>query len=313
MKLLQTLLLMLVIPLAWAVPSGQYLKPFVLAETRSSLLSAAKSHVVEKLTADQWKIVADYQPYKGTHVVIATHPELQRLAQTTVKDNADSKGALFFLPQRIALTETPAGVQISYTNPYYFMHAYRLDGPVDTVADSLRQALGWKEEFGSEKGLSKSKLRGYKYAFGMEYFTDLLSLARYSDHKTALKAVEAALKAGKGGTRKVYRIDVPGREASVFGVQLNAGVGSDKFIIDTVDINPLKHTAYMPYEMVVEGGEVYALHPRFRIALHFPDTRMAGEHSFMKMIRSPDSVSEALVNAAGGDYQDGSVGGFQDN
>lgn len=306
MKIFQVLLFMLIAPLGWAAPTGQYLKPYVLADVRNSLLSAAKSQVVEKLTADQWQVVGDFQPFKGAQVLVVTHPEIKKLA--TIKG---SKGALFLLPQRISLTETPAGVQIAYTNPYYFAYAYQVDAPVDVVADSLRQALGWKEEFGSAKGLSVSKLKDYKYAFGMEHFEERLELADYGDYKTAIQKVSTALKAGKGGTSKAYRIDLPGRDASVFGVQMTEGF-NDKQIIDTVDINPLKHTAYLPYEMVVDGGTVYALHPRFRIAISFPDTRMVGDHSFMKMMRAPDDIHKALVNAAGGEYQEGSIGGFQE-
>lgn len=308
LKLFQVVFLLLVASWVWAAPTSQYLKPYVFAEERSGLLSAVKSQVTEKLTADRWQVVGDYQPFKGALVIIVTHPELKKLAQT----QKESRGVLFLLPQRVSLTETASGsVQIAYTNPYYFAAAYQVEQPVDVVADSLRQALGWKEEFGSNKGLPMNKLKDYKYAFGMERFGERLELAEHGDYKTAVQQVEAALKAGKGGTRKVYRLDVPGRDASVFGVQMSEGF-SDKQVIDTVDIGKIKHTAYLPYEIVVDGGEVYALHPRFRIAISFPDTRMVGEHSFMKMMRAPDDINKALVNAAGGDYQEGSIGGFQE-
>ncbi len=308
LKLFHVVFLLLMAQWAWAAPTGQYLKPYVFAEERPGLISAIKSQVVEKLTADRWQVVGDYQPFKGAWVIVVTHPELKKLAQA----QKDSKGVLFLLPQRISLTETANNnVQIAYTNPYYFAYAYQVEQPVDVVADSLRQALGWKEEFGSTKGLPVNKLKDYKYAFGMEKFGERLELASYADYKTATRDVESALKAGKGGTRKVYRLDVPGRDASVFGVQMTEGF-SDKQVIDTVDIGKLKHTAYLPYEIIVEGGEVYALHPRFRIAISFPDTRMVGENSFMKMMRAPDDIHKALVNAAGGEYQEGSIGGFQE-
>ena len=47
------------------------------------------------------------------------------------------------------------------------------------------------------------------------------------------------------------------------------------------------------------GGEL-ALYGRFRIALNFPDLKMTGANSFMKIMESPEAIRKAMVVAAGG-------------
>jgi len=38
---------------------------------------------------------------------------------------------------------------------------------------------------------------------------------------------------------------------------------------------------------------------RYRIAVHFPDTSMAGEHGFTKIMSSPGGIKNALEAVAG--------------
>ena len=52
--------------------------------------------------------------------------------------------------------------------------------------------------------------------------------------------------------------------------------------------------AYFPYEILVNGNEVEALHMRFRMAVHFPDLNMMGDHGFMKLMASPKATEQAL-------------------
>jgi len=74
---------------------------------------------------------------------------------------------------------------------------------------------------------------------------------------------------------------------------------TDKEIMDIVDFQDLRHTAYLPYELMVVGEKVIALRGRYRIALHFPDTKMAGAHGFTKIMSAPWGIQTALEAAAG--------------
>jgi hypothetical protein len=143
---------------------------------------------------------------------------------------------------------------------------------------------------------------------GMPYFHQVDVVAKHPDYQTALKAVESGLAAGKGGTRKVYRIDLPGKEISVFGVAVVTGDGIDKGdkdtdreVMDIMDWQELRITPMLPHEMLVQGGEVVSLRGRFRLALHSPDTKMAGAHGFTRLMSAPGGIRAALSAVAGGE------------
>ena len=112
--------------------------------------------------------------------------------------------------------------------------------------------------------------------------------------------MEKSLAAGKGGVSKVYRIDVPGKDESVFGVAMTKKCSGDKFVMSNIDFKPVRSTAHLPYEMLVSGKKVYALYARFRIAINFPDLKMMGDNSFFKIMCAPDAIEEALTLGAGG-------------
>jgi hypothetical protein len=158
--------------------------------------------------------------------------------------------------------------------------------------------------------LTAKELEKYHYTFGMEYFDQPNKLASYNSYKDAVAAVEKGLAAHKGGTSKVYRIDIPGSKQTVFGVSMFAeGDTGDKFmdeafIMAEIDYKPIRSTGHLPYEILVKGSEVEALHGRFRIAVNFPDLSMMGANSFMNIMPSPDAIKDSLTYAAGGDPVD---------
>jgi hypothetical protein len=205
--------------------------------------------------------------------------------------------------QRVSITKVNGEVQVAYTNPVYMANAYRMTTDLADVAAVLQAALGDQETFGSKDGMRQGQIRKYHYMFGMEYFDDPSVLARYDSYQQAVAAVEQALAAGKGGVGKVYRIDVPGKDETVFGVSLSEGCSGDKFIMEKIDFKPRRSTAHLPYEMLVSGNTVYALYARFRIAINFPDLKMMGDNSFFKIMCAPRAIEEALTLAAGGEIK----------
>ena len=194
--------------------------------------------------------------------------------------------------------------------------AYRMAGDLADVRAQLEGALGAESDFGSEKNLTAEDLRKYHYTVMMEYFDDPSELAEYDNHAEAVKAVEAGLAAGAGGTAKVYRIDVPGKspegkEMSVFGVAMK-GVNADdcsgeEFIMSRIDKDTPRSTAHLPYEMLVYGSDVEALYGRFRIAISLPHLPMMASETcatFMSIMCAPEGIKEALTKAAGGKVND---------
>ena len=277
-----------------ALADDALLKPFVLAAKGAGSLADKVAASNAALLANGFTVVGSYSPYADTTIIVVTNDEMKTAA---AKSNHGGFGAA----QRISVSKVRDEVQVSYTNPTYMANGYRMSGELPVTATKLQAALGKVEEFGAE-GLSAAKLRKYHYMFGMEYFDEPSTLAEYASYEDALKAVETNLAAAKGGVTKVYRVDIPGKKESVFGVAMKSGENKymdDQYIMSVIDFKEVKSAAHLPYELLVSGNKVLALYARFRIALDFPDLKMAGQNSFMKIMESPEAIRKALVSAAG--------------
>jgi hypothetical protein len=279
--------------IASANADNERLKPFVLASKGAGTIAEKAEQAKSALTAAGFSVVGDYSPYPDAEILIVTDDELKQNA-------AASEHGGFGAIQRIAITKSGDEVQVSYTNPVYMSNVYRMKGDLANVSAQLGKALGRVEEFGSEKGLTASQARKYHYMIGMEYFDEPSLLTEYPSYEEAVQSVDAKLSANNNGASKVYRVDVPGKQESVFGVALKAPTDADKYmddryIMSEIDFKDVKSTAHLPYEVLVSGNKVYALYARFRIAINFPDLSMMGKHSFMNIMKTPDAIRDVLT------------------
>jgi len=300
--ILTTAVLLAAIGLTSKVSAADKLMPFILASTAGDDLQQAVSTVKDALADEGFEVVGEYSPIEDTVIVVATNGFLRKLA-------AEEDGGAYFAPQRIAVSKVAGRVQVAYTNPEYWSSVYRVEQNVDQVTEKLKAALGAEKEFGS-RGLSPRKLEKYHYTFGMEYFDDQLKLADYGSHAEAVRELERNLKKGVAGASEVYRIDARGGDVTIFGVSMTEDFSGDKTILEKVDVQPLKHAAHLPYEVVVFGDKVRALAPRFRIAISWPDLKMVGDHSFFEITRSPAEIEKVLTLVAGGKLEKSTAGGF---
>lgn len=293
---------MLALLCAGAVQAAETFRPFVLASKGPGDFDARVQETKAALTAEGFQVLGEYTPYEDTfvekaHVIVVTNDELKKVAGM-------SEYGGFAAPWRVAVTKAGDEIQVSYANPIYIANAYRLKSDLNGVSEALKRALGEQDTFGSAKGLSARKLRKYHYTFGMEYFDDPYKLAEYASHAEAVATLEKNLANGVAGVTKVYRLDLP-NDVTVFGVARKAPTEDDKdmdekYIMSVVDFEELKGTAYLPYEILVDGNKVVALHMRFRMAVHYPDLKMMGANSFMNIMPSPNAIQKALAAAAGG-------------
>ena len=76
----------------------------------------------------------------------------------------------------------------------------------------------------------------------------------------------------------------------LYGFALGGPDGESKFL-PIIDIANPKHTAFLPYEVLVMNNEVHMLHGRFRIALSFPDLTMG---TFTKIMSTPGNIEKLL-------------------
>jgi hypothetical protein len=268
------------------------LKPFVLAQRASGDAAAVVGQVKSQLGGAGFRVVGSYTPYDGTTIIGVTSDELLAAA---AKNRFGAYGAV----QRVTVTKVGDEIQVAFTNPTYMQNGFRMTGDLSGVTAKLAAALGKLEEYGPKDGKTAKQLRKYHYMIGMQYFDEPSELGKFASQAEAVAAVEAGLAAKRGGASKVYRVDLPGGEETVFGVALTQGCGGDGFIMKEIDFKPLRSSGHLPYEVVVSKGEVFALHARFRIAVNFPDLSMMGANSFMRIKCAPDAIEKSLKEVAG--------------
>jgi hypothetical protein len=268
------------------------MKPFVLAQRASGDPAAVVGGVRAKLEGAGFRIVGSYAPYAGATVLAVTSDDLVAAA-------AQGRFGAYGAVQRVTVTTVGGEVQVAFTNPSWMQAGFRMKGDLSGVGAKLATALGRLEEYGPAEGMTPGKLRKYHYMVGMEYFDDPSELGKFASQAEAVAAIEAGLAAKRGGASKVYRVDVPGSEETVFGVALTQGCSSDAFIMKEIDFKPLRSTGHLPYELVVSKGEVFALYGRFRIAMNFPDLSMMGDNSFMRIKCAPDAIEGSLKQVVG--------------
>ena len=284
-----------------SVSAEEFLKPFVFAYNTQNSIDTEANEVKSRLESAGFDMVGEYTPYDGALIMVVTSDDLKKAA-------ASSEYGGYEAGQRVTLTKVNGKVQVSYTDPVYYGNAYRIEdmSGASAALASLQSALGKGTSFGTgDKQLTAKKLRKYHYMFGMEYFDDPSELAEYDDYDEAVAAVEEGLAQGRGGVTQVYRIDIPGKDETVFGVALNdAGCSGDEYIMSRIDKDSPRSTGHLPYEILVSDGDVYALYARFRIAIswpHLPMIQSSTGATFFNIMCAPNAIEEALIKAAGGD------------
>jgi len=279
-----------------------FFKPFILAQTIQSIdLNKTISETKTKLSSNGFEIVGEYAPYKDTHIIIISSPKLKQYA-------SQSKNGIYGAIQRVSITVVDNNTQVAFTNPTYMAHVYRFKTDLADITQSLKASLGFEKEYGSDKGLTKSDLREYQYKIFMPDFTDRLELAEYPNQQEAITNVNKALENNEGGVSKLYQVSLDGKEETIIGVKLVenniSNCSSDKFIMGEIDFKKIKSTGHLPYEIIIQNGNVYALFAEFRIAISFPDLSMIGSNSFMSIMCAPDSIQKALTLGAGAEPDD---------
>jgi hypothetical protein len=279
--------------------ASEVLMPFVLAYKTTGDVNTVAGDVKGKLSGAGFEVVGEYSPYAGAHIIGVTNAALKAHAG---KSERGGYGAV----QRVAVTKNGDNIEVSYTNPVYMAAVYRMASDMADVRAALEGALGAEMDYGSEKNLTAEDLRKYHYTVMMEYFDDPSELAEYDSQEEAVKAVEDSLAAGLGATAKVWRVDIPGKNETVFGVALKGKDGEDcsgdEFVMTRVDQASPRSTAHLPYEILVTDGKAEALYARFRIAINWPHLPMVASATggtFFSIMCSPGAIEEALIEASG--------------
>ena len=273
-------------------------KPFVVASTGPGTLAEKTQSTLTALEGAGFEVAGQYSPVDGTNIIVVTNDELKKIA-------AMSDRGGYAAGQRVSISEADGNIEVSFVNPVYIQYGYRLEGDMQPVSDALVASLGNVRYCGAgKKKMTAKKLGKYHYMMGMQYFDDPSELGSFDSYEAAIAAVEAGLAKSDDALTQVYRIDIPGKQQTVFGVGMKMTNEDEEdldsvFQMGVVDFEGCKKRAYFPYEILVDGKNVEALHMRFRMAMHFPNLSMMGKHGFTKLMSAPGAIEDALENMVG--------------
>ena len=266
-----------------AAAKDAVLRPYVLASEKPGVVADVAAQTRSALVQAGFEVAGEYPVSASAHVIVITSDALRAAAAKTPDGG-------FGAANRVSVTQAGDTVQVAYTNPAWMANAYRMPAEPEGVGAALEKALGRIEEFGSKSGFTAKSVRSYHYMMMMPYFDDQVVLGTFASRAEAVAKLEAGLAASKEA-KLIYRVDVPGTEQSLFGVAILAGEGADDAVMKITDTGARRHTAHLPYEVLVAGGRVAMLHGKFRIAQSFPDLTMG---TFMKISGAPDGIAKAL-------------------
>ncbi len=297
-NLLSLSFLMAVLFSATVVADDTNYKPFIVASDGPGTLAEQTQVTIDALEDAGFEVVGQYAPVAGTNIVVVTSDQLKQIASVS-----DRGG--YAAGQRVAISEAGDNIEVSFVNPLYIQYGYRLKGDMQPVYAALVENLGKTDACGAAgKKMTAKKLGKYHYMMGMQYFDDPSKLGSFDSYEAAITAVESGLAKEGDAFSQVYRIDIPGKQQTVFGVGMKKTGEDDadldsEFQMGVVDFEGCKKRAYFPYEVLVDGNNVEALHMRFRMALHFPNLSMMGEHGFTKLISAPGVIEKELEKMVG--------------
>ena len=290
------LVAMLVLGLVGNIVVGQGLKPFIMGAQSSETLDVMKTKTSKALTAAGFKILGSYQPAadESRWVIVVNSTEMIEAVQ------AFGELTGFAAALRVGLTLEAGLVNVSYTNPMYLGNAYFQKNyadvkdkfvAVDAKLIAAMATLGEvkNKSFGAKEGISSKDLAHYHYMFGMPYFEDVVLLTEFSKYSVGKSIIESKLSKG-GDTELVYSFEIPGQDLKIYGIALGGETGESHFL-PIIDLGQPKHTAFLPYEILLMGNTSVMLHGRYRIALSFPDLTMT---TFSKIMSTPGEIEKLM-------------------
>lgn len=298
MKTLISLSLLMMLFTGTVAANDTLYKPFIVASSGLGTLDEKTTSTRRALEDAGFEVYGQYSPVDGTNIIVVTNDELKSIA------GMSDKGG-YAAGQRISVSEVDGTIEVAFVNPLYIQYGYRLEGDMQPVYDALVASLGNIRSCGAgKKKMTAKKLGKFHYMMGMEYFDDPYELGSFASFEAAVTAVENGLAIAGDTLTQVYRIDIPGKQQTVFGVGMKMTNEDEKDIdseyqMSIVDFEGCKKRAYFPYEILVDGQNVEALHMRFRMALHFPNLSMAGKHGFTKLRKAPGKTEDAFKNMIG--------------
>jgi len=271
---------------------GQELSPYIKIGESTETIQQVSEKVIATLKNNSFTVLGDYNPSNGSALKVIAFTR-NDVSNATIK--VVDRGALAAV-FKVGLVEKNGKVIISYTNPDYILRAYLRDN-YNTFSSVFKNfSADLKTTFstiGNEfkpfgGSVKADKLKNYHYKIMMPYFTDPITLNKFSSFEEGLKTIENNLKNKKGNTVQVYKLVFKSQKIAVFGVGLQDKEEGESHFLPIIGED---HVAALPYEIILQGKEATMLHGKYRIALHWPELTMG---TFMKIMSTPGDIEDML-------------------
>ncbi len=226
------------------------------------------------LATNGFTIVGEYDAMQDPnyHVIVYTCP--------TLKKGASTKDRGFAGVQKVLVDTTNNTLVL--TNPEYFLSAYLQD---DFNADNAKRINSkltktFGELKGSEDTLEDDDIAGYHFMMGMPYYEDMIEVAQGDDLLAKLQK--------NAGDNVVFTLQVG--DATVVGVAMPTENGEKSYISA---IKGEKHTAFLPYMVLIQGDEAKIMHPKYALAIAYPKLSMG---DFMGISGTPGDIEDYFTS-----------------
>ncbi len=232
--------------------SAYYTAPFASAKTLKSKLAKAG-----------FKVLTTYSPASKDNlkIIVFTNNDL--------KENASKKTRGFAAIQRVMVDSAAKTVRV--TNPTYWLKSFmqkEYKAGIDAkVKKSLGKALG--KLTATKDVLKEADLAGYHFMMAMPYYEDMLTLKKGGIVKAKKKLFEVKLANG----------------STLVGVKMSKNTEN---FVDKIGV---ENAILLPYTVLIEDGNVYALHAKYYLALSYPLLSMG---QFMDISSIPDAIERKL-------------------
>ena len=292
MKLLKSLIIALAISFMFGSASAQKIAAYYNFGTATGTVAEVNTKVGEALKAKGFKIIGTYNPARRSDfsVIVFTSTELE----STVLKLYDRSAIAAVL--KVGLRKIDGKIEISMTNPEYLFNAYlrddiknyevKLQGISAKAIAAVKPVGNSFSSFGGE--VEKNHLRKYQYMFGMPYFTDPVELEEFASFEEAVNTVEKNLKLLASELTLVYRLTYTKNKQAVYGFALNNKTTGEAAFLPIIGT---ENIAAMPYEIIIQRGDVTMLNGRFRLALSWPELTMG---TFTKIMSTPGDIEDAM-------------------
>ena len=290
---MKNLILSITVIIAFGFNSlAQEIAPYIKIGETSESIQKVSDDVINALENNSFTILGSYNPSgkSDLKVIAFTRNDLKNTV-IKVKDRG-ALAAIF----KVGLVKTDGKVVMSYTNPDYILRAYLQDdfdkykSQLKTFGLDLKIAFSTLgKEFTQFGGfVDADDLKDYHYKIMMPYFTDPVELNEFSSFEEGVRIIEKNLKANKGNTKLVYKLEFTSEKVAVFGIGLQNTEEGESYFLPKIGE---AHAAALPYEIILQGKEATMLHGKYRIALHWPELTMG---TFMKIMSTPGDIEDTL-------------------